>query len=290
MTAYGLDFGAIWRLNHIEPQTSDPIAEQMLERQDLIGPRDGQTYAGFWIRLGARLADLLILGVPVGLYLGIQSSLLASAASLSDDVVTTLIVLADLPIIVGPALYLTLLWSKRGATVGQGLFGLRVVDAISGRPITLYQAWIRFFGQIVDIMLLGLPIGYVMAAFDRHKQAWHDKIAGTVVLRRGHHGTYLPAVPMSGQSSDAMTGSLRQRLMGPLPAGLVLGVTAGVVLLMLFMCWPAGAILVWLQARLSRRTKLIVILIGLAFDVAVLGPQMIRDCHLEGNNIWCQPR
>lgn len=76
--------------------------------------------------------------------------------------------------------------------------------------------------------------------------------------------------------------------MAPLPTGFVLAVTIGVMLLIMFACWPAFAIIVWLQPWLSRRTKLIVILIGIAFDVAVLGPQMIRDCHLEGHTIWCQ--
>jgi uncharacterized RDD family membrane protein YckC len=269
---------------------------------DVIGPGDGQAYAGFWIRLVARLIDCLILGFPIGIILGIQIWLLAGAASMNDDVVTALIVLADLPIIVGPAFYVTLLWSKRGATVGQGLLGLRVVDATTGGPITLYQAWIRLVGQIVDIMFLGLPIGYVLAAFDTHKQAWHDKIAGTVVLRPGHRGPYLPVGSMTGQSPAPIPegadvdwqappgGSVRERLMAPLPTGFVLLVTIGVMLLIMFVCWPAFAIIVWLQPWLSRRTKLIVILIGLAFDVAVLGPQMIRDCHLEGHNIWCQSR
>lgn len=283
-----------------EPQTSHPIAEQMPKRRDVIGLGDGQAYAGFWIRLVARLIDFLILGVPIGIILGIQIWVLAGVESMNDDVATALIFFTDLPVIVGPAFYLTLLWSKRGATVGQGLLGLRVVDATTGSPITLYQAWIRLFGQIVDVMLLGLPIGYALAAFDGHKQAWHDKIAGTVVLRPGHRGPYLPVASMTGQPSEPIPegadvdwqappgGSLREKLMSPLPTGVVLVVTAGVMLLFLFMCWPAGAIIVWLQPWLSRRTKLIVILIGLAFDVAVLGPQMIRDCHLEGHNIWCQ--
>jgi uncharacterized RDD family membrane protein YckC len=272
----------------------------LLEGRDLIGPGDGQAYAGFWIRLAARLIDLLILGVPVGISLGLQSWLLYGAESVNGDVVTALIVLADLPIIVGPALYLTLLWSKRGATLGQGLLGLRVVDAMTGSRITLYQAWSRLLGQIVDIMFLGLPIGYVLAALDKHKQAWHDRIAGTVVLRPGRRGTYFPVASITGQRSERIVeaadvdwqappaGSLRQRMMGPLPAGLVLLVTAVVLAVMMFICWPAGAVLVWLQPWLSRRTKLIVILIGLAFDVAVLVPPMIRDCHVEGGNIWCQ--
>ena len=268
----------------------------------MAGHGDGQAYAGFWIRVAARLIDTLILGVSVGISFGVQTWFLAGAASMNADLVTAFIVLADLPVIVGPVLYLTLLWSKRGATVGQALLGLRVVDATTGSAITLYQAWIRLFGQIVDIMFGGLPIGYVMAGFDKHKQAWHDKIAATVVLRPGHPGPYLPAVSLAGQAAQPIPegadvdwrsppgGSLRERLMGPLPAGLVLVVTLAVMLVMMFVCWPAFAVIVWLQPSLSRRTKLIVTLGGLAFDVAVLAPQMIRECHLEGHDIWCQAR
>ena len=49
---------------------------------DLIGPGAGQAYAGFWIRLVARLIDCLILGLPIGIILGIQIWLLAGAASM----------------------------------------------------------------------------------------------------------------------------------------------------------------------------------------------------------------
>ena len=81
---------------------------------------------------------------------------------------------------------------------------------------------------------------------------------------------------------------MRERMLAPLPTGFVLVATVAVWLLIMFICWPAFAVIVWLQPRMSRRTKLILILGGLAFDVAVLGPQMTRDCHLEGYNIWCQ--
>ena len=106
----------------------------------MIGVGAGQAYAGFWIRLLARLIDVLIVGVPIGMLLGIQSWMLAGAESMNGDAVTTLIILADLPIIVGPPLYLTLLWSKRGATVGQGLLALRVADPTAGTPVTPHPA------------------------------------------------------------------------------------------------------------------------------------------------------
>lgn len=265
----------------------------------MTGPGDGQAYAGFWIRVVARLIDVVILIFPALISFALQGWLLAGADSMDSNVVTAIIFLMDLPVIVVPPLYLTFLWSRRGATVGQGLLGLRVVEATTGGRITLVQAWVRFFGQVVDIMFLGLPIGLVVAAFDEHKQAWHDRIAGTVVLRPGHPGPYVPSAFVAGHASERTpdgaegewraqpVGTLRERLLSPLPDSLVLVVTVAFWVLMSFICFPGFALIVLLQSW-SWRTKLIVILLGLAFDVAVLGPQMIHECHFEGSNIWCQ--
>jgi len=40
-----------------------------------------------------------------------------------------------------------------------------------------FLRWVSYF-----ISALPLYIGFVWAAFDGKKQAWHDKIAGTVVI------------------------------------------------------------------------------------------------------------
>jgi len=68
-----------------------------------------------------------------------------------------------------------------GRTPGKMLLNLQVVTT-DGAPIGFGIAFLRSVGYIVSGLIFGL--GYIWAAFDRRKQAWHDKIAGTVVIIR----------------------------------------------------------------------------------------------------------
>ena len=55
-------------------------------------------------------------------------------------------------------------------------------DAATGEKPTMKQWILRYIGYFVSIVPLGL--GYVWVAFDKRKQGWHDKLAGTVVVPR----------------------------------------------------------------------------------------------------------
>jgi uncharacterized RDD family membrane protein YckC len=72
--------------------------------------------------------------------------------------------------------------SERQATIGKSVLSLRVTD-YEGRRISFGRATGRFFAKIVSGMV-PLLIGYIMAAFTEKKQALHDMIAGTLVLRK----------------------------------------------------------------------------------------------------------
>jgi uncharacterized RDD family membrane protein YckC len=72
--------------------------------------------------------------------------------------------------------------SERQATIGKSVLSLRVTD-YEGRRISFGRATGRFFAKIVSGMV-PLFIGYIMAAFTEKKQALHDMIAGTLVLRK----------------------------------------------------------------------------------------------------------
>jgi uncharacterized RDD family membrane protein YckC len=66
-----------------------------------------------------------------------------------------------------------------GQTLGKMMLRLRVVKKRGGR-ITILDALLRnVFGYTVSQIFL---LGYLWALFDREKQAWHDKMAGTVVV------------------------------------------------------------------------------------------------------------
>ena len=55
------------------------------------------------------------------------------------------------------------------------------VDTETGAPATFPQWIVRYLGYFASI--LPLDVGLLWVAFDRKKQVWHDKLAGTVVIR-----------------------------------------------------------------------------------------------------------
>lgn len=131
---------------------------------------------GFWIRLVAAIVDGVILGVINGL---ISFALPAWAMGGTTW---------GLPVLVGSGLnlvinllYYWLFIGLKGQTPGKMLVGARVVDE-QGRIPGLWKAFLREIpGKIVSTVFLF--IGYLWIAFDEKKQGWHDKIAGTVVVR-----------------------------------------------------------------------------------------------------------
>jgi len=74
------------------------------------------------------------------------------------------------------AAYNFVFWGLSGRTPGMALLGLRVTST-AGRPVRWIPALIR------AVVLAYLPIGSVWCLVDRRRQAVHDKLAGTVVVR-----------------------------------------------------------------------------------------------------------
>lgn len=71
---------------------------------------------------------------------------------------------------------------RRGLTPGKQLLHLQVVDQKTGRIPGFGTMFVReVVGRFISALVFG--VGYLWAIFDRNGQAWHDKIAGTVVLR-----------------------------------------------------------------------------------------------------------
>ena len=78
------------------------------------------------------------------------------------------------------AIYGACMWKLRGSTVGGTVCDLRVVR-VDGRPLEWETAIVRALGCFLSLAVCGL--GFIWIAFDSANQAWHDKIAGTVVVR-----------------------------------------------------------------------------------------------------------
>ena len=117
----------------------------------------GLPRAGFWIRMAALFLDALLIGV-----------------------VTDALSHRGSPGMVALAVYGAVMWKLRGSTVGGIVCHLRVVR-IDGREIDWPTAVVRALGCFLSLAVAGL--GFIWIAFDKDKQAWHDKIAGTIMVR-----------------------------------------------------------------------------------------------------------
>jgi uncharacterized RDD family membrane protein YckC len=133
-------------------------------------------YVGFWLRAAASLIDSVLVSL---LLVPIASLLLGHG--LQFDIGGDLSFTSLLINVVLPAVAVVWFWIARQATPGKMVFGARVVDAQSGAPMTTRQSIGRYLGYYVS--LFGLGLGFAWVAFDARKQGWHDKLAGTVVIR-----------------------------------------------------------------------------------------------------------
>lgn len=155
-------------------------------------------YGDFWLRFVAHVIDSLILGVAV-IALFIPLAAITGAAAhfetLQDlprhappDPAVIVGFLSVIFTFIGVALLITWLYhaymesSSWQATVGKRAVNLYVTD-LNGQPISFLNATGRHFAKIIT-GLIPLLLGYIMAAFTERKQALHDMIAGTLVLRR----------------------------------------------------------------------------------------------------------
>jgi uncharacterized RDD family membrane protein YckC len=124
--------------------------------------------AGFWSRMGALAIDLLLCSLvmvlaacflPLG-RLGVHFN----------------------PLYLPPiaAAYGALLWKWRSTTIGGIVCNLKVVR-LDDRPIDWSTCIVRALGCVLSVTAVGL--GFIWIAIDDDRQSWHDKIAGTVVVR-----------------------------------------------------------------------------------------------------------
>jgi uncharacterized RDD family membrane protein YckC len=79
--------------------------------------------------------------------------------------------------------YFSGMWAWKGTTVGGVVLKLKVVR-LDGQPITFPVALVRGLAGAFSTVVLFLGILWI--AWDKDKQGWHDKIAGTVVVRLPH--------------------------------------------------------------------------------------------------------
>jgi uncharacterized RDD family membrane protein YckC len=136
-------------------------------------------YAGFWRRTAAHVIDtliylpialILLYGVYGDAYFAENQQHAYGYHGLWDVFVNQLL----------PLLLIVLLWARYGATPGKYLMRCRVVDLRTGGHPSLARSALRYVAYLVS--MLPLMLGFLWVVWDRRKQGFHDKIAGTVVV------------------------------------------------------------------------------------------------------------
>lgn len=183
------------------PAMSPPVAPAY-SYAATMQPPGHLVYGGFWLRFAAYFIDALILCIPVIILLVILGMAVGGFAAMtagfsqssgnenSDRAVNVAlpagVILFELVIGVGFGvvswLYYALLESGPGqSTYGKRVMGLKVTN-MAGERISFGHASGRFFSKIIT-GLVPFAIGYIMAGLTERKQALHDLIAGTLVIR-----------------------------------------------------------------------------------------------------------
>ncbi|ALI99341.1 RDD family protein [Rufibacter tibetensis] len=140
-------------------------------------------YAGFWIRFAAVIIDNFVLMIPNWIlqYLFLGNF---TASDFTPDNPAAILSAMSGSITISSVLgilYKSIMESSSWqATLGKRALNLKVTDE-QGNRISFVRSLGRSFATILSTMVLF--IGYIMAAFSSRKQALHDKIASTLVVK-----------------------------------------------------------------------------------------------------------
>lgn len=136
----------------------------------------GVRYGGFWVRATASSIDsvlVLLFCVLLGFFQGLWTNE-SSFGTFRGQVIFQLMTFGI------NVLYYGWLQGKYQGTPGKRLLGLRLVRSDLS-PVEVPRSVARYFASILSGVVLGL--GYLWVAFDPKKRSWHDRMAGTLVIR-----------------------------------------------------------------------------------------------------------
>lgn len=145
--------------------------------------------AGFWSRVGAGIVDTILLSAAAIVYIYVMVFVVVNVvvaatgrASVDEVPVPLILLVVVILALIFIWLYSAVLESSAWrATLGKRLAGLEVVD-LQGSPISFSRASARHAAKMLTILTVGL--GFLTVALTDKRQALHDMMAGTVVVRR----------------------------------------------------------------------------------------------------------
>ena len=133
-------------------------------------------YAGFWIRIGASIIDLILISIftlPITMIVYEESILKYNSFILgpTDFLINWVL----------PVFSTILFWLYKSATPGKMICKLKILNEEDGQPLSIGQAIGRYLAYFLSMLPFFLGIFWI--AFDKKKQGWHDRLARTVVVR-----------------------------------------------------------------------------------------------------------
>lgn len=146
-------------------------------------------YAGFGQRLIAAIVDGFIIGFVYVLVVTVPTMILSLASGATGPDSSGMALFSSLAgmglwgisMLAGFA-YWIYFTGKSGQTLGKKMMKIKVIDAQSGLPPSFMNAFLReVIGKFVSNAVFSL--GYLWMLWDDKKQTWHDKIAGTIVIK-----------------------------------------------------------------------------------------------------------
>lgn len=153
--------------NNAEIKTQPLVGEDILSENN--PSKNSDEHAGFWLRLGAFFIDYVAI-ILMAYFIGYTFN--PNLGGINDQLLGTILIIG----------YHVVALSLFSTTIGKKLFGLRVVDSITYEKIRFGKAIGRTFLYIISSLFFFL--GFIMIAFNKDKQGWHDQMAGTLVLKK----------------------------------------------------------------------------------------------------------
>lgn len=131
-------------------------------------------YASFLQRLLAFIIDsifiLIAFHLPLWILAGVFQDALASAILSMMTVTLT-------------SVYLVYFTSVSGQTFGKKIINIKVIDIKTGDPPTIYMSLVReIVGKVISTFIF--MFGFLYCIIDYKNRTWHDKMAGTVVIKQ----------------------------------------------------------------------------------------------------------
>jgi len=159
-------------MSDLETQQDAVVANIEIENADFIEIK----YAGFWPRVAASLIDtimLLVLLFPLlSLIYGMSYwTQIRPTIGMGDFVLNY----------IAPGIIVILFWLYKSATPGKIILKMKIVDAKTLQQPKIGQLLVRYLGYYLSIIPLFL--GLIWVGIDKRKQGFHDKLAGTLVIK-----------------------------------------------------------------------------------------------------------